>query len=244
MLRRGATGEDVRTLQASLKAQGYNVNVDGAFGPMTEAAVMAFQRDHALAVDGVVGPITWARVLAPTTSAPKARPAYPTQRCWPLRCLADGRKPQVTSGHKSVNPERPNHNGCDLFYRYLPSDPPKKIGDSGRTANWWIPENTLAIAPFDGVIVLASVSPTGYRVWLEHQETTWKVGFFHFDELRVKVGQVVSLGHALGRVNDNPIDQDPDHLHFELYWGDLGHYSAGSVDPEPMLAHAPYLAAV
>jgi hypothetical protein len=56
-LRRGATGEHVRTLQRKLK-----IDPPGPFGPKTEAAVRAFQREHALVPDGIVGPKTWAVV--------------------------------------------------------------------------------------------------------------------------------------------------------------------------------------
>jgi len=61
MLRRGSTGEDVEALQSAMKALGfYTATVDGDFGPMTEAAVKAFQRQAGITVDGVVGPETWA----------------------------------------------------------------------------------------------------------------------------------------------------------------------------------------
>lgn len=248
-IKRGSTGDDVKALQAALRSKGYSVSIDGAYGPQTEAAVMAFQRDHGLSIDGIVGPMTWEAVLGPPR--PMSRPPYPSDRCFPLRCLRDGRKPVVTSGHRDSNPSRPNHYGCDLFYAYKEGiDPPKKIGDSGRTKKWWLPEETYAVAPFEGRVVLAGWSATGFRVWLEH-DTGWKAGFFHLDKLGVTVGARIGKGESIGRCNDNPVDKgDADHLHFELYWGDIvsdaahGHYPRGTVDPEPMLSNTPYLPAL
>jgi peptidoglycan hydrolase-like protein with peptidoglycan-binding domain len=40
----------------------YGVFADGEYGPGTEAAVQAFQRDQGLTDDGVVGPQTWGRL--------------------------------------------------------------------------------------------------------------------------------------------------------------------------------------
>jgi peptidoglycan hydrolase-like protein with peptidoglycan-binding domain len=59
-LRQGARGGAVTTLQNRLRAHGYNVSVDGVFGPNTANAVRSFQRAKGLSVDGVVGPRTWA----------------------------------------------------------------------------------------------------------------------------------------------------------------------------------------
>jgi peptidoglycan hydrolase-like protein with peptidoglycan-binding domain len=53
-LRRGATGESVKQVQAKI-----GVAQDGDFGSKTEAAMRAFQRDHNLVPDGIVGPKTW-----------------------------------------------------------------------------------------------------------------------------------------------------------------------------------------
>jgi murein L,D-transpeptidase YcbB/YkuD len=60
LLRRGSGGEAVRDLQQALSALGYPVKADGLFGPATERAVRAFQRDHGLGVDGVAGPDSFA----------------------------------------------------------------------------------------------------------------------------------------------------------------------------------------
>ena len=55
----GSTGEDVRTVQYLVTAQGHPTGVDGNFGPQTKAAVQAFQASRGLGADGIVGPRTW-----------------------------------------------------------------------------------------------------------------------------------------------------------------------------------------
>jgi len=58
LLRRGSQGAAVRDLQNKLRQLGYNIAVDGIFGPQTEAAVKDFQKKYGLTVDGIVGPQT------------------------------------------------------------------------------------------------------------------------------------------------------------------------------------------
>lgn len=50
----------MKQLQAALKRLGYEVGVDGDFGPGTEAAVTSLQSAHKLTADGIVGQATWA----------------------------------------------------------------------------------------------------------------------------------------------------------------------------------------
>ncbi len=74
LLREGDTGVAVKTLQTRLNAWGATVTANGGFGPLTLAAVKAFQTAHHLFVDGVVGPITWA-ALNKSPSPPSHYPA-------------------------------------------------------------------------------------------------------------------------------------------------------------------------
>ena len=64
LLKKGAKGLPVRRLQSRMRAVGYDVEVDGRFGPKTEAAVKQLQKAYDLDVDGIVGPKTWAVVAA------------------------------------------------------------------------------------------------------------------------------------------------------------------------------------
>lgn len=69
-LSKGATGEQVKTLQRLLNALGYKMKngkqiygVDGSFGQATYNAVVAFQKAKKLEVDGIVGKNTWNALL-------------------------------------------------------------------------------------------------------------------------------------------------------------------------------------
>lgn len=60
LLERGDTGDQVRTLQLLLATAGHNPGpIDGIFGGLTEASVVAFQNAAGLAVTGWVDQATW-----------------------------------------------------------------------------------------------------------------------------------------------------------------------------------------
>jgi peptidoglycan hydrolase-like protein with peptidoglycan-binding domain len=59
----GSKGEDVRTVQYLVTAQGHPTGVDGIFGPATKAAVEAFQSSRGLGADGIVGSQTWPQLI-------------------------------------------------------------------------------------------------------------------------------------------------------------------------------------
>ena len=65
-IRKGAQGDDVKTMQVFLVSWGFEPgNPDGIFGKNTEAALKAFQKAQGLTVDGVCGPATWTALSQP-----------------------------------------------------------------------------------------------------------------------------------------------------------------------------------
>jgi putative chitinase len=80
-LQLNSSGLDVMALQRALLAAGFSPGaIDGAFGPGTEAAVLAFQRSEGIAADGVVGAKTaMALGLAAIPSAPSSIPNVTVQ---------------------------------------------------------------------------------------------------------------------------------------------------------------------
>lgn len=63
-VRKGQKGNAVRWVQYELTAAGYQIIVDGIFGPKTDACVRDFQLQHDLQVDGIVGPKTYKALLS------------------------------------------------------------------------------------------------------------------------------------------------------------------------------------
>lgn len=65
-LRKGASGEEVATLQKLLMDAGEKLpkyGIDGDFGTETLKAVKSFQKKNGLTVDGIVGPKTWDKLI-------------------------------------------------------------------------------------------------------------------------------------------------------------------------------------
>jgi peptidoglycan hydrolase-like protein with peptidoglycan-binding domain len=69
-VQRGSQGDAVRGVQEEFQFRnlsgdpGQDIQVDGIFGPATEAAVRGFQQALAVSVDGIVGPITWRALVS------------------------------------------------------------------------------------------------------------------------------------------------------------------------------------
>lgn len=69
IIRKGNSGEDVKTAQRIIKELGFKdqysrtIVVDGDFGPKFDYAVRNFQKSKGLKQDGIIGPNTWNRLL-------------------------------------------------------------------------------------------------------------------------------------------------------------------------------------
>jgi peptidoglycan hydrolase-like protein with peptidoglycan-binding domain len=63
VVKSGAGGHPIKTLQYLLHARGHSIVVDGVFGPNTEAAMKGSQASHGLTANGIVGPITWTTLV-------------------------------------------------------------------------------------------------------------------------------------------------------------------------------------
>lgn len=70
VLSRGSSGDAVRGVQEEFQFRNLSgdpsqgVQIDGVFGPQTEAAVIDFQQALGIDVDGIVGPVTWRALVS------------------------------------------------------------------------------------------------------------------------------------------------------------------------------------
>lgn len=197
--------------------------------------VKAFQAAHGLVVDGKAGPKTQEvidQLLPPAAPAPDHAVKFLSN---PLPVLGGHRHGQITSEFRP--PDRPKHNGVDMFYAFKPGDKPDFTTDGGAAAGkdgkpkWVVPFGISAIAAAPGKVQVAGNSPTGYRVWIDHGNGL-RSGYFHLMSLVVNIGQIVALAQPLGLVGHNPSPEaDARHLHFEL--SPVDRYAP--MDPTPYL---------
>ncbi|OYO16799.1 hypothetical protein CGZ94_04005 [Enemella evansiae] len=66
VLKEGTRSNRVSGLQYLLRANGFNIEIDGSFGPATKSAVKGFQARNGLTQDGIVGPKTLAKLSVVT----------------------------------------------------------------------------------------------------------------------------------------------------------------------------------
>ncbi|MFB6781374.1 peptidoglycan-binding protein [Streptomyces sp. NPDC056352] len=74
LMKRGNNNNAVKYLQEVLRGYGYNIAVDGDFGPATESALISLQRRLRITADGIYGPQTRDAICWPLYYEPNA--------CW------------------------------------------------------------------------------------------------------------------------------------------------------------------
>ena len=68
--RNGDEGDEVKKIQTSLKSEGfYTGPVNGRFGPLTEEAIISFQKANKLEVDGIAGRVTMDKLYAKSSES-------------------------------------------------------------------------------------------------------------------------------------------------------------------------------
>jgi cell wall-associated NlpC family hydrolase len=106
-LKLGASGPEVVQLQTLLKRVGcYTKNVDGKFGPLTDAAVRNFQKQHGLKVDGWAGPQTMAALRRAVGGSGGVTPPAPGPDTSTVQKALDFGKSVIGAKYASVNPFR------------------------------------------------------------------------------------------------------------------------------------------
>lgn len=68
----GSRGDLVKKLQERLNQNGYALDVDGSYGPKTQAAVRDYQQKNGLKVDGITGSQTWGLLTSTAQGAGQA----------------------------------------------------------------------------------------------------------------------------------------------------------------------------
>ncbi|MCX5232887.1 peptidoglycan DD-metalloendopeptidase family protein [Streptomyces sp. NBC_00233] len=63
LLQKGATGNNVASLQFLLRQQGGSLTANAEYDAQTRSAVISYQLSQGLTADGIVGPATWSRFV-------------------------------------------------------------------------------------------------------------------------------------------------------------------------------------
>jgi peptidoglycan hydrolase-like protein with peptidoglycan-binding domain len=177
-LARGSRGSAVEDLQTSLNTDGAQpaLDVDGIFGPLTQAAVREFQGRHGLAVDGIVGRRTWGildqlarqAIAGPTATMDATRPVTQGEHDAIEGILHPGGTgpsnviPPMTGTGRGGAYETEMLDALDDLAQHILSDEPATAGTTmGHADRIGQAAQQAAEDFFGGSITLASRRPTG-----------------------------------------------------------------------------------
>lgn len=115
------------------------------------------------------------------------------------------------------------HEGIDIMYKRLPSDPG---GLPWSSTGFHVPPGTPALAAGAGVVLKSANDSHGGYVYIDHGDGV-QTNYRHLNPRKVNVGDRVNAGDIVGLIGDDPANAgDPAHLHFELV------INGSKVDPQ------------
>ncbi|MEZ4362174.1 MAG: peptidoglycan DD-metalloendopeptidase family protein [Kofleriaceae bacterium] len=160
----------------------------------------------------------------------------PGRWVWPVP-IWKGRRPVISSGWGTPRGTQ-THEGVDVMFRRLPTDP-YRVGSPNGSKGFVLPEGVLAVAAADGKVWSAGWTPRGYSVVLDHGDTAKVATYYtHLQTLlltpttRGRSGQRVRAGEPLGVIGADPLDGNHlKHLHFAIWRGG----PSSAVDPQPLM---------
>ncbi len=175
---------------------------------------------------------------APPSTAPPFNRPLPGRWVWPVP-IWNGRRPEISDGFGSPRPGGAQHQGVDLMFARTSADAALRASSPNGSTHFVMPENMPALAAADGVIWLASWTPRGWTVVVDHTPLAPVATYYtHLSMLfvapttRAASEQRVRAGDALGIVGADPMDgAHLKHLHFELWRGG----PRDAVDPSSLM---------
>lgn len=102
ILRTGSRGPSVELLQLALQRAGYDIEIDGLFGPATANTVRRFQQNQRLAPDGIVGAATHAALL-PYYTGYKIHKVAPGDSVWKLSRTYSVREDSILTANPGLD---------------------------------------------------------------------------------------------------------------------------------------------
>ena len=134
------------------------------------------------------------------------------------------RLPVVSDGYH-IRSTGKFHEGIDIMYKKLPSDP-SGLPWASSGGGFYVPPGTPAIAAGPGTVLKSGIDSHGGYVYIDHGEGI-QTNYRHLNPRKVNVGDHVNAGDIVGLIGEDPSTAgDPAHLHFELQ------INGEKVDPE------------
>src|SRR5581483_6229094 len=121
-----------------------------------------------------------APAVGPSSST--AAEPLPGRWVWPVG-VWNGRKPEISDGFHSKRHDPQTgavieHGGVDIMYRRQAGDP-WRAGTPNATSGWVMPDHRAALAASDGVVWLATNTPRGWSVVIDHSSRKLATYYTH-----------------------------------------------------------------